>query len=171
MVEGAVTHRQRRGQLPVASAAGLAVAAAPLTWWAIGPLGTQRPDHNFGPYHFSASLLYTLGGISIAVAIAAVLFAAAPRSHREGSVVSAWTALLLIVPGVLLAAAWRVATAGSVGADIGGGMAFFTVPVLVAAALVGAVAVESAHRRQRLKHRGLLIAATILTAPALYAAA
>lgn len=166
---GTLAHRERHLELPVASAAALAVASAPLTWWAIGPLGEGSPDHDFGPYHFSATLLYTLGGTSIALVVAALLFAGAHRSKREGGLVSLWTAVLLLLPGVLLASAWRVTTAGSYGGNIGGAMAFFTVPLSVAAAFIGAVLVESAHRRPRLKHRGVLMAAAVLSAPALYA--
>jgi hypothetical protein len=134
-------------------------------------MGTEWPDRDWGPYHFSAALLYTLGGISAAVAAAALLWAATQRSHPSHRMVSVWTTFLLVLPGVLIAWAWRVATAGVVGSNIGGGMALMVVPVVVSGVLVGAVIAETVHRHRRLKHAVVLYGLAALTGPVLFAIA
>jgi len=156
-------------EVPTASAVGLALAAAPLTWWAVGPLGANLEDHDYGPYTFSASLLYAIGGLAAALALASIALATSPYGRHMTSRVSALTALLLLLPGILLAVSWRINTAGSDGANIGSGFVLLLTPALVAMFLAGAVKAEGEHRRLSLRRQRALVGLALFTAPLLWA--
>lgn len=164
---------QRRLAVPALAAAGLVFAAAPLTWWAIGPLGTDWDHHDVGPFHVAPALLYAVGAAAAVVAVAsitAVVVAARRRTRQSRPAVEAWALVLTTVAFGSIAAGWRVATAGSSGANIGGGMAQLGGPVLVAMLFVAAVVVQARHRPMRRLQVAALAVVAVLTAPLLWRA-
>ena len=83
---------QRRLAVPALAAAGLVFAAAPLTSWAIGPLGTDWDHHDVGPFHVAPALLYAVGAAAAVVAVAsttAVVVAARRRTRQSRPAVDA----------------------------------------------------------------------------------
>jgi hypothetical protein len=75
----------------------------------------------------------------------------------------------MVATAVLAALLWRVITAGSDGANIGGGGALFVGPFAVAGLLVGAVCAERGVRGSQMRRFGLWLAFAVLTAPVLFA--
>lgn len=163
----------RRFPVPALAAAGLVFAAAPLTWWAIGPLGTDWDHHDVGPFHVVPTLLYVVGASAVVVAVASLagVVVAVRRGTRQArAAVDAWALVLTMVAVGSIAAGWRVATAGSSGANIGGGMAQLGGPVLVAMLLVAAVVVQARHRPMRRVQVAALAVLAVFTAPSLWRA-
>ncbi len=158
--------------LPLRSAVGLLLATPVLTWWAIGPLGRQWPDHAFGPYHLPVGPERAVGVGAVMVAVAALVHSIRAWRGRQsqGGLKLRTTAYLLIL-GVTAASGWRTSTAGGVGANIGAGAVLLLGPVLVAVLVVSAVNVECAARHVRPRRRTLLAGLAVLTAPTLWAGA
>ncbi len=72
----------RRGAtrvVPLRSAVGLVLAAPVLAWWAVGPLGRQWSDYEYGPYHLPVGPLQAVG-------VGAVLVALASAPHARSDV-------------------------------------------------------------------------------------
>lgn len=163
----------RRSAVPALAAVGLVFAAAPLTWWAIGSQGADLPDHDVGPFHVAPALLYAVGASAVVVAVTSLIgvVVAARRGARQSrAAVDGWALVLTMVAFGSVAAGWRVATAGSFGANIGGGMALLGVPVIVAMLLVAAVVVQARHRPMRRLSVAVLATVAVLTAPLLWGA-
>ena len=76
---------------------------------------------------------------------------------------------LLASAGVVGAAAWRVLTAGFVGADIGGGVVGLLGPLVIAGLLLWAARIAAAAGHQTRWRTRLLTLAAALTAPVVYA--
>lgn len=153
-------------------ALALVVASPVLTWWAVGPLGTEWPDHEFGPYHVPVLPERIALGVALALAAAAVLAISVPTLRRGARrTLSPWTALCLVLPGVIVAIGWRLETAGGVGANLGAGFADLTVPPVVAALLVGAVASEANRPGKEFRRAKVLVLTVLalLAAPLLLA--
>jgi hypothetical protein len=156
---------------PLWGVLALAVASPALTWWAVGPLGAQWPDHELGPFHVSLLLERIALGVALALTVAAAVGISLPTLRRRARrTVSPWTAPCLVAPGVVGAIGWRVETAGGVGANIGAGLAELTVPLVVAGLLVGALAIEANRPGRGFRHTKALAVAAVLAAPALIAA-
>jgi hypothetical protein len=137
----------------LAAAAGLVTAVPVTTWWAVGdasPHVSGALTYDLGPYIMDPLLERTLGLSALAVTLLCLaILARATARHR---LVARWWAALTpaVLAGVVAAMAWRAATAGFVGATIGGGVFALIgggclATVLLAAAVV--VAVSVARRR------------------------
>ncbi len=169
----ALTRERRRFPVPAPAAAGLVFAAAPLTWWAIGPLGTDWDHHDVGPFRVAPALLYAVGATAAIAAVAsitAVAVTARRGARKSRAAIDASALWLTMVAFSSIAAGWRVATAGSSGANNGGGMAQLGGPVLVAMLFVAAVVVQARHRPMRRVQVAVLATVAVLTAPMLWRA-
>jgi|GEM_PF-3679145 len=123
----------------VGAATGLVVSVPLATWWVVGDLSPQVAgtlSYDLGPYNVAPGLELALGlfAVTVTVLCLAILIRATARHRLE----PIWWAVLApaLLAGVVLAVAWRAATAGFVGAPIGGG-----VPALVAGGGLAAVLV------------------------------
>ncbi|WP_432519290.1 hypothetical protein [Kineococcus sp. SYSU DK006] len=113
-------------------------ATAVAVWWAVGDLSTPGGDP--GP-EFADPRLSAAGETAAGVLSLLVLLAAAVLLSRRSSLLRRdrrWWAVLLpvVAAGALLAVAHRVATAATVGANIGIGLISLPGVVLAAAALL-----------------------------------
>jgi hypothetical protein len=161
---------QRVRPVPLWHGIGLALAAPALTWWAIGPLGRQWPDYQYGPYRVPPLAEQVVGVVAIVIAALSVLAIAVPATRRAARrTLTPFTVMCLIAAGVLGAAGWRVQTAGSVGANIGGSLLLVIGPVLIAAFLVAAVRTEFVTRGREMRHVKALTWLAALVAPSLIA--
>jgi hypothetical protein len=107
-------------QLRAAIGVGLVVASFLVGWWLIGDVSESDPNLSYmirAP-HLPAVLLAGLG-LAGAVALAVML------RWVWSSCAGRKPALLLALSGLALAFIGRLVTAGSIGANIGGGMAVF----------------------------------------------
>lgn len=165
-----VDQTRRLRAVPTPAAIGLALAAAPLTWWGVGPLGTGWPDHDLGPYHVSVGIEVAIGVVALAVAAASGVAIAASVRRPAPRAVGITTTALLVLAGVVGAAGWRVATAGGTGANIGGGMVQLFGPTVIAGLLAAAAVTEARRRRARPLHAAAWLVLAVLVAPLLYGA-
>jgi hypothetical protein len=152
--------------------AGIAFATPFLVWFAIGDVSFRGSGgvglfYEWGPYQVGPESGYVLVGVAGVILAAGV--ALLVLRTREGEVDRRlwWVAVVLAAAGSLGAAAWRVMTAGVVGANIGGGMVLLVGPVLIAGLLVLAVRLAGGGG-QRLRRTRLLTLVAVLVAPALY---
>lgn len=131
----------------VAAVAGLLVGVPVTTWWAVGdrsPHVAATLTYDLGPYTMAPGLERALGLLALTVTVLCLAILI-PATARRRLPAIWWAALApAIVAGVILALAWRAATAGFVGATIGGGALALTVGgflavVLAAIAVVVAV--------------------------------
>lgn len=156
--------------VPLRAGVGLAVAVPALTWWAIGPLGRQMPDHEYGPYHVPLALERVAGVAAILIAVAAVAgIVVSTRGRTPRHSMAAGTTLCLVAAGAFGAAGWRAETAGVVGANIGGGLVLLAGPMVIAGLLVAAVRIERQARGTTMAHSTLLTWLAALAAPVLLA--
>jgi hypothetical protein len=109
----------------VAAAAGLVLSLPLATWWVVGDLSPQVAgtlSYDLGPYSMAPGLELALGlfAVTVTVLCLAILIRATARQRFA----PIWWAVLApaLLAGVILAVAWRAATAGFVGAPIGGGV-------------------------------------------------
>jgi hypothetical protein len=116
---------------------GAVVVAAPLVaWWLIGPLREGNLPADDLDYIVRAPevpgwLVSTIGFVSLFVAPAAILNLAR-RENRVRNRLWLRVVVPLVIAGVLLAGSGRLITAGSHGANIGGGFAELVgLPVVV----------------------------------------
>ena len=126
----------------------VAVVVTPIAaWWLIGDqtfTGGRRDnlDYMYRAPSISGRTTATAGVIALVAATAAI--AGLSLAARRRRVDPRWLGVvaLLMLAGVLLAGVGRIATAGVVGANIGGGLAMFfgapTVVALVVCAALGA---------------------------------
>jgi hypothetical protein len=138
----------RRG--PVAVAVGLLVLATPaVTWWILGDLSEDvpDPDYMYRPPRLSDGQEMAIGIAATAVAlvsIGVVIAALRRRAVTSGEVLSAAP---LLLAAAFCGFAWRVMTAGVIGANIGGGMVLLFGPfVLIGLAVWSGVWWRSARR-------------------------
>lgn len=119
--------RRRRWSTPLAAvAASLTVPVA--TWWLIGdqtaevPPGTQL-DYLVRPMEIAPAVETGVGGGCAAAAV--VAFGHLLRATRHKRLDRRWWATLgpVLVAGVIVGASWRAITLGTVGANIGAGLA------------------------------------------------
>ncbi len=164
--------REATRLVPLRSAIGLVFAAPVLTWWAIGPLGREWSDYEYGPYHVPVGLERAVGAGAVLVLLAALVHMVRAWRGRagQGGLALGTTACLLVL-GATAAIGWRICTAGVVGANIGAGFVLLLGPVLAAGLVVGAVLVECAARQVRPWRTTLLAGLALLTAPGLWAGA
>ena len=142
--------RSHRGLVGLRSGAVvIMLLATPVaTWWRTGNLSPDLPNHptlsyDFGPYNVDPSLERVLGlTSSVLFVVSVVVLVVATFRHSLDA--RWWLALApALAAGVVAGASWRLANAGYVGADIGGGPvalflgACFTVALLYAAAFLG----------------------------------
>jgi len=162
------TRARFRNALPVVT---LALAAPFLTWWAVGDLSTSNaadPDHAWGPYHLDPHLELLVGALAAALGLASVI-ALGVQVRRDRPCRRTWIGGgCLCLAGVIAGAAWRVATAGVDGSNIGGGVVALAAPLLIAGLLVSATVITTP-QTDRPRHAGRTtgIVVTALSAPAL----
>jgi len=159
---------------------GIAAATPFLVWFAMGDVDTGD-SYEFGPYHVGPSSGYYVPAVAALVAL--VGFGVLVARTRRGVVSWWWWAVVaaLVGAGSVAGFGWRVATAGSGGANIGGGFAVLVGPPLIAGLLVLAVRLalvadrasfppqERQAPRFALGWARLLTVAALLVAPALFA--
>jgi uncharacterized membrane protein len=125
-----------------------------VVWWLIGRLREENLPADDLDYIARAPdvpswLVTTIGTVALVVATAAILNLAR-RGNRECN--RRWSPVVvpLGIAGVLLAGIGRLVTAGSHGANIGGGAALtFGLPVVAILVGVGVVGAVRAVRRER----------------------
>jgi len=143
-----------RGRWFFVSIAAVVVAAPLLAWWLIGPLRENNRPASDLDYYVRAPdvpgwLVATIGTAALVVAVAAILNLARPINRRR-SRSSLPFMMPLVIAGVLIAGIGRLITAGSEGANIGGGLAvLFGLPVVAILVGVAIVAAVRAARRER----------------------
>jgi hypothetical protein len=131
----------RDGKRPSAflTVAGVAASVPVLVWWAIGDVSAVSGpdgDYLYGPYDIGVAP----GRVALVVAAVALVVTVTDllRRQRHGEFGwAAWSFVACIaVAGALGAAAWRLATAGVDGANIGGGGAVLLGPLVIGGLLV-----------------------------------
>lgn len=135
-----------------AAAAGLLVSVPVTTWWAVGNLSPRvnaRLTYDLGPYSMDPTVERVLGLSALAVTLlCATVLTRSTMRHRLAAIW--WAPLTLaVLAGVVAAVAWRAATAGFVGATIGGGVFALMVGACLAGLLVTAAAVLAVHAARR----------------------
>jgi hypothetical protein len=178
--------KKGRRQFRLLPIVGIALATPFLVWFAIGDVSFGGPGrvglfHEFGPYQVGPESGYLVGGLAALVALAALGVLVVDTSR---GVVSWWWWAAVVTAagaGAVGAFGWRVATAGVVGANIGGGFALVVGPVVIAGMLVVAVwfafvagnedasSGRGAGRRHALRWAWVLTVTALLVAPGLYA--
>jgi hypothetical protein len=136
----------------VAAVAGLLVGVPVTTWWVVGdwsPRVAATLTYDLGPYAIAPGLERALGLLALTVTLLCLAILIPATAQRRLPAIW-WAALApAILAGVVLALAWRAATAGFVGAPIGGGALALAaggfLAVVLAAVAVG-VAVIIARR-------------------------
>ena len=155
-----------RRTLPYWATASLVAAAGCITWWF-----TSDSDHGdyylIGPYQVPLTLEYFVGAVAVALGLAA-LRVSTPSTRSSGAVTWPTTAVLVLT-GMTTAGLWRVMTNGVLGANIGGGMAAFAGPFLIAGALFLALCVQRYGGGMRTRTFVGLSAVSLSTAPILFA--
>lgn len=159
----------RRRRVPQwLSTAGIALATPFLVWFAIGESPTYA-SYTFGPYEVGPESGFLVGGTAALVAALSlvVLIVRALQGFLQGR---SWGIVAtLAVAGALGAAGWRVGTSSYSGADIGGPVVLFFVPLLIAGLLVVSVRLAGGGGRWTVRRTLLLTVAAVLVAPAMYA--
>ncbi len=142
-----------RGVTPAAGALALATPVA--TWWLVGDQSTvpARAGLDFAvrPWDISPGTGQAAGIAALAAAAAAALVIG--RAARRHQFDGRWWSVLvpLLAAGTIAGAAWRVVTAGVIGANIGAGLAItfggpLVVGLLAFAAARGSYLLSRAHR-------------------------
>jgi len=119
------------------------LAAAAVTWWAVGDLSYTGPssfgpglDHLIPPPDISPAAEQLIGTVAAAAGAAACGVLLRPGSSPRKDLRWLAVVLPLLAAAVLLGWGWRVLTAGVIGANIGAGLAVaFGGPLVVAALL------------------------------------
>jgi hypothetical protein len=132
--------------VPTVTAVGLTVAGVVAGWRLIDP--GRWPDHDYGPYDVPPLLQTGATGAAVVVCVAAVWAAVRAGRRPTGEGVSWRSAVLLAAAGAVASSSWRVVTASSTGANIGGGACLLFGPLVLAFLLVGAFTVEADRRRR-----------------------
>jgi hypothetical protein len=140
-------HRGLHGA-PLGAAVAMLVSVPVAAWWAIGDLSPVLPNHptlsyDMGPYHFDPSLERAAGLGTLVLTVGCAVFLALATARRQLD--RRWWLLLGLasLAGIIAAGAARAATAGYVGADIGGGpIALILGGALAASVLAIAVGVS-----------------------------
>ncbi|MBN9738021.1 hypothetical protein PP1_023725 [Pseudonocardia sp. P1] len=132
-------------------AAGIAAAGA--TWYLVGDrssAGAFPDDRIVAPPPPLPPVAGHVAGIGVLVLLGVLLVAIVRRRRETGPAVPGATALL-VVAGVLAGLSWRVVTAATIGANIGGGLALMIVLPLAGILVLVAVGVlvAGAVRRRR----------------------
>lgn len=135
----------------VAAGAGLVAATPVATWWVVGDRssrGFDDLDYIFRPLDVPLWVEMVSGAGAVAVVMMGVFVLAEAR--RRGHLVAAQVRTLahLCVAGAIMGAGWRAATAGVIGANIGGGMALL-LGLPLAVALIGAANLKALFDRRR----------------------
>ena len=130
----------------------IVLAGFPVAWWTIGDLSETDDgfglDYNFGRVRFdrrTETAVATSGLVVVAAASVRLL-----KLSIDGAIPQLWTLAVaeLLVADFLAAGCARVLTAGTHGANIGGGMVlFYGRPILLAAYGVGLVLIVTAMHR------------------------
>ena len=135
-----------RTQTLHAAASTVLVAAVPVAAWGlIGQLDEPGPRSELSyiiePPGIAAGVETTLGVVCLVLAV--VSGAVLVHASRRGTFERRWWPVLLplVAAGLITGAAGRVVTAGSMGANIGGGMAILVGGPVVAGLLVAALVV------------------------------
>jgi hypothetical protein len=108
---------------------------------------TRGPVRVIGPYHVPLAVEIFVGVLAVAGSLTTVV-AMVRHARRTNRGPTFATTATLIVNCVFVTGWWRTATAMGEGANIGGGMFVLAGPVVVAALLAAAVAIQLATRRQ-----------------------
>jgi hypothetical protein len=135
----------RRPRRLLAAAIVLVLAVPVLTWWTVGDLsyrGSVDLDYFIQPPEIGAAAELAIGITALVLATASVR--ALAQATRTGDMDQRWWTVLLLlsIAGAGLGAAWRVLTAGGIGANIGAGIIIMIGPpmfiiLVVCAALLG----------------------------------
>lgn len=126
------------------AAVSLPVAVPVAVWWAVGDLsekGADARDRMFRPFELPAAGEH-LAGAAALVAVVTATVVLTMAWYRD-QLPPAWVARIvpLCLAGAILGGGWRVLTAASVGANIGGGLVL-VIGLPLAALLVIAAAMS-----------------------------
>ena len=125
-------------------ALGAIVLAMPFAvWWLIGDISTttDNPDYILEPVGLSDTQEAVIGWTSTLVLLGGVVALMLPGPRAELRRRDLWVAVPLALLGVYMGAAYRVVTAGAIGANIGGGlMVVLGILVVPATLTISAVA-------------------------------
>ncbi|MGI8684449.1 MAG: hypothetical protein ACR2MO_05060 [Acidimicrobiales bacterium] len=130
---------------PAVIALAVIVLLSPVAaWWIVGDRSETSPgavDHSFRPLPLTPAQEAAAGWGAIAVWVTAlgVVGVALRRQDLGARLVRA--AVPLVAAGAFCGAAWRVMTAGVIGANIGAGMVFLVAPVFVPGMVAVSVAI------------------------------
>jgi hypothetical protein len=124
-----------RHRLAFVSLWAIVVSSPVVTWWLVGDLAEPARrgglDYMFEPPSLSRAQETAIGVAALTVAIAAACVVAISVRRNGVRLIESRFALPLVIVGVYVGWCWRVMTAGVVGANIGGGLAMLSLPVVV----------------------------------------
>ncbi|GAA4568430.1 hypothetical protein GCM10023176_22820 [Micromonospora coerulea] len=150
--------KQRAKSLPVVALV-LILATPVASWWLVGDLSEEVAEGVELDYGIPPLSLDPLGDgvVGVLACIAAIralaLLVSATSSRRLDS--RWWLVLLpLVGAGVLVGFAWRVLTAGVIGANIGGGLTIIFGGPLLGVLLIAAAAAALQIRWSRVRRNG-----------------
>jgi hypothetical protein len=132
-----------------AATAGLILASPVAAWWLVGDLserGADDRDRMVRPVELPP-VIETLAGVVAVLAVLAALVVVVLAWYRRR--LPEWWAGAVVpvcVAGAIVGAGWRVLTASTIGANIGGGMVLL-IGLPLAAVLVFAGAMHADRRR------------------------
>lgn len=109
-----------------------------VTWWLLGDLSEDvvDPDYMIRPPDLTGGQQLMIGGGATAVAVVAVGMVFVAVRRRTVTPAEIRAVVPLLVAGAFCGLAWRILTAGVIGANIGGGMVLVFGPFFVLGMLV-----------------------------------
>jgi hypothetical protein len=110
------------------------LCAFPAAWWLIGDLSESGGslEYNFGRLEIDPRLELGLGAPALMIGLAALTFLVSGHSRREVSTAWLFGSLMLVAVIAAAAGCGRVLTAGTGGANLGGGIVvLFGGPILL----------------------------------------
>jgi hypothetical protein len=144
-----------------------AVGVGLVSWWVIGDRDTGD-DYVVGPFNLPAWVAPTVGWAGLLLLMVAVVAVWVPVLRR-GPRLAGSTAGLLCIIAVAAAGAWRVVTAGVVGANIGAGVVALLGPSGCSVLLAVVAFVEGRRRGRSGRALAAVAALTALLGPAISA--
>jgi hypothetical protein len=123
---------RRRAWCALAVAVSSLLAAPVATWWLVGDQSEPGgDDYLFKPPRLSAGSVRAAGLVALVIVVLGVILLA--RSTSNGRVASTWwyVEVPIVVAGIVTGYSLRVMTAAVGGANIGGGLALYALPVFL----------------------------------------
>jgi hypothetical protein len=115
-------------------AVGTLVLATPaVTWWVLGDLSEDvpDPDYMYRPPRLTDGQELAIGIAGTAVALASLVVVIGALRRRVVTPGEVMSAVPLVLAAAFCGFAWRVVTAGVIGANIGGGMVLLVGPFVL----------------------------------------